>query len=321
MHNIVDEIALFWAKFDYFGRKTTTMDIYQSQNWAKLDRFFTQKSPILYFLALTTFFSVLMVVFGQPLSLLNYTSQTSGINPHIQIAATAVAGLTIIILSRILLYLYAHRRDITAMGCLLWLLVELITTIAILCLTIWQISGGGHLSLAPLAGDFTMGVLVIEALPYLITYLAYRLNEERMEVQRLQDELERLQGHEPLIAGPLNDRTINFYDKSKHLAFSTASTNILYIESADNYVNIHYLNEGREETFILHNTLKEIENRLASTTIIRCHRSYIVNIENVKLLRKEAGALLLELNGGAKTIPVTKTYAADITARLAPDRN
>lgn len=292
-----------------------------AQNLAKIERFLTARTPILHFWALTVFFTVLMVVFGQPLGLLEFTTQISGIHPQIQLATTAVAGLIVIGISRLALYHVAQRNSLSAMGCLLWILVEMIATITILCLTLWQMSGGGRLMLAPLAGDFVLGVLAVEALPYLIAYLAYSLHEEHQEVLRLQEQLESLQPKDTVIVGPLNDRTVNFYDKSKKLVFSTSCTNILYIEAADNYVNIHYLNESHEETFIIHNTLKDTERRTVDTSLIRCHRGYIVNIDNVKLLRKDGSNLILELNGSNKTIPVTKTYAAEITARLTLNNN
>ena len=297
------------------------MNIGDKRNLAEIDRFFSQRTPILHFWALTAFFTVLVVVFIQPLELLKFTTQLSGTHPQLQIAATAVAGLITIGISRFALYRFARKNSLSAMGCLLWILVELIATITVLCLTIWQVSGGGSLMLAPLAGDFVMGVLGTEAIPYLISLLAYRLHNEHLEVTRLQEQLERLQPQAPFVAGPLNDRTVNFYDKGKKLVFSTASSNILFIEAADNYVNIHYINEDHEDTFIIHNTLKDTEKDMADTSLMRCHRGYIVNIDNVKLLRKEGSVLLLELNRSSKTIPVTKTYAADITARLALNNN
>lgn len=289
-------------------------------NLAKLERFLTLKTPILHFWGLTVCFTVLMVVFGQPLGLLDFTTQLSGIHPQMQIATTAVAGLIIIGISRLALYLFAQRNSISPMGCLLWILVELIATISILCLTLWQISGGGRLELAPLAGDLVMGVLAVEALPYLIAYLAYLLHEEHLEVLRLQDQLEALRPQDT-VGGLPTERTINFYDKSKKLVFSTSCANILYIEAADNYVNIHYMNENHEETFIIHNTLKDTERHTVDTSLIRCHRGYIVNIDNVKVLRKDGTNLILELNGSSKTIPVTKTYASEITERLTLNNN
>ena len=294
------------------------MNIYQQRDLTKINRFFTHRTSVMYFLALSLFFAVLIVVFGEPTGLLAFTSQRSEIIPQLQIAIISMAGILLLSISRVLLLIYSHHNDITPMGCLIWILAELIIIIAALCLLLWQVSGGGHLSLAPLAGDILLGIITIEAIPYTISYLAFRLRDEQHEVIRLRSELEHYQLQEtntPMSAG---ERIINFYDRGNRLVFSTSGRNVLYIESADNYVNIHYLNEGNEDTFILHNTLKDMERRLIDTPMLRCHRGYMVNIENVKLLRKEGITLLLELNGSSKTIPVTKTYAASVTERLAP---
>ena len=297
------------------------MKVYQTENLAKLDHFFTQKSPILHFLVLSVFFAIIIVVFGQPTGLLNFTARISPMNPHLQIAIATAAGLLTLIISRTSLYFFAKRNNITPMGCLIWVLTELVATVAVITFTLWQISGGGHLMLAPLAGDLLMGIIAIEAMPYVITYLVFRLHEEQKEVKLLQEQLDSQKTMGTPSGENTAEHSVNFYDKGNRLVFSTALNNLLYIEAADNYVNIHYYNEGHEDTYILHNTLKEMEQRLADTPLMRCHRGYIVNINNVKLLRKEGTGLLLELTGSSKIIPVTKTYAANITERLAPANN
>ncbi len=45
---------------------------------------------------------------------------------------------------------------------------------------------------------------------------------------------------------------------------------------------------------------------------LRCHRGYMVNVENVKLMRKDHGSLVLEINHTSKIIPVSKSYASDV---------
>ena len=101
---------------------------------------------------------------------------------------------------------------------------------------------------------------------------------------------------------------INFHDRGGKLAFSTRRGNVLYIEAADNYSNIHYINEDKEDTFILHNSMKQLDSSDEYKSLLRCHRGYMVNIDNVKLLKKEKGILVLELTQGARSIPVSKTY-------------
>ena len=105
-----------------------------------------------------------------------------------------------------------------------------------------------------------------------------------------------------------HDRRRDALDRGGKLAFSTRRGNVLYIEAADNYSNIHYINEDKEDTFILHNSMKQLDSSDEYKSLLRCHRGYMVNIDNVKLLKKEKGILVLELTQGARSIPVSKTY-------------
>ena len=292
---------------------------YPSNNLAELGRFLTRSTSVLHFLVLTTFFAVLVVVFDQASGLLHCTENLSNMNGQLQVALATAAGVLLLFVSRRILLIVSKHHNISDMGYLIWLLAELIAIIAIMSLVLWIVSGGGKLALAALAADLVLYLFAIEALPYVISLLAFRLHEEHAEVERLQSHLDELRLSNETEGGFATERPVSFYDKGNKLVFSTARANVLYIEAADNYANIHYMNEGHEDTFILHNTLKELERQLANSGIVRCHRGYMVNIDNVKLLRKEGISLLIELSGGGKTIPVTKTYAASITARLAPD--
>ena len=103
---------------------------------------------------------------------------------------------------------------------------------------------------------------------------------------------------------------IPFHDEKGILRFSLKSNDLLYLESADNYVSIYYLNKGKVLHFLLRNTLKTMEELFkGNPVIIRCHRSYIINFEKAKLLRKEKDGLLLELDAPELIdIPVSKSY-------------
>jgi DNA-binding LytR/AlgR family response regulator len=52
-----------------------------------------------------------------------------------------------------------------------------------------------------------------------------------------------------------------------------------------------------------------MEESFSGTEIVRCHRSYIVNFEKVKVIRKDKDGLKLEFdNPTMADIPVSKTY-------------
>jgi DNA-binding LytR/AlgR family response regulator len=74
-------------------------------------------------------------------------------------------------------------------------------------------------------------------------------------------------------------------------------------------VNICYLNKGKVSKYLLRDTLKKIEDTFSGTEIIRCHRSFIVNFEKVRVIRKDKDGLKLEFDDPSVTdIPVSKTY-------------
>ena len=51
------------------------------------------------------------------------------------------------------------------------------------------------------------------------------------------------------------------------------------------------------------------ENMTTDRPLVRCHRSYIVNLDKVKVLRKTKDGIYLELDAmNTPDIPVSKTY-------------
>ncbi len=106
---------------------------------------------------------------------------------------------------------------------------------------------------------------------------------------------------------------IPFYDDKGVLKFSVKMQDILYLESAENYVSICYLNKGKASKYLLRETLKKAEDSFSGTELVRCHRSYIVNFDKVKVIRRDKEGLMLELDSPSVIdIPVSKTYVASV---------
>lgn len=84
---------------------------------------------------------------------------------------------------------------------------------------------------------------------------------------------------------------------------------IVFIQSADNYIEIyHYKNDVFEKT-IIRNTLIDVESQLASyKDIIRCHRTCLVNVNYIdKIIRNYSGHVL-KIKELDKKIPVSRQY-------------
>jgi len=115
-----------------------------------------------------------------------------------------------------------------------------------------------------------------------------------------------------------NKNMVSFYDEKGDFKLSAQSDQLLYLEAADNYVKIHFLNKGKISNFMLRNSLKTLDEGFLNTSMIRCHRSFIVNFDKVKILRKEKEGIYLVLDQeNIPDIPVSKTYAERVMNKFS----
>ena len=108
-------------------------------------------------------------------------------------------------------------------------------------------------------------------------------------------------------------KLVNLYDYSGTLRISAVPEDIYFVESQDNYVSIHYTTDGQMTRYLLRNTTGGIEDAFRGTVIVRCHRSFIVNIAHIKVMKHEKGRATIIMDDKAGTvIPVSRTYYPDI---------
>src|SRR5690606_24541434 len=125
-------------------------------------------------------------------------------------------------------------------------------------------------------------------LPYSISWLYLSWKEKSQLLENIEQENIQNKASKTLIAFP---------DEKGDLKISVMLENLLYIESADNYATIYYINKSSKSHYMIRNSLKWMEENLAmDTPLIRCHRSYIVNLDKVKILKKEKNGIMLELD-------------------------
>ena len=118
------------------------------------------------------------------------------------------------------------------------------------------------------------------------------------------------------VEGPL--KKITLFDNSGALKLSLNIESLYYIESDDNYIKVWYTdNKGELRQYMLRCRLKTIEESFKGSSLVRCNRKYIVNIDKVEVLRKESDAYVLDLdNEMIPPIPVTKTYTDIVLAHF-----
>lgn len=120
-------------------------------------------------------------------------------------------------------------------------------------------------------------------------------------------------------AGPQDDSSlIRFHDENKKLRLVIAPEAVLFIKSEDNYVQIHYLDQDRTKKFILRSSMKALEDRLSKHGLVRCHRSYFINPDHVKIVHRDASGLLVAdlKHGSFDPVPISRKYQDVITRML-----
>ena len=98
---------------------------------------------------------------------------------------------------------------------------------------------------------------------------------------------------------------------------SLAVNDFLYIEASDNYCTIFHLAQGKLGKTLLRSSLSRLENQISGPGILRCHRSYMVNLANVSSVTGNAQGYQLHLVGSEAVVPVARSYAKPVKAHFA----
>ncbi len=226
-------------------------------------------------------------------------------------------GMIVVAISRMVMYRYSLKptHKITIFKYIIWVFVELLmlagafTVLAIITTRQGNIELNSYdpLIIYTQALKNTVFILFI---PYLTSIMFFSYQEKTAKLKELMNENIGFKG----------SSLISFRDERGVLQLSVAKENLLYIESADNYICIWYMKNEMLKKQLLRITMKEISEQLADTNLVRCHRSYIVNLDLIKVMRREKENIFLELGvPNVKEIPISKTYGEQVLRRLMPN--
>ena len=118
----------------------------------------------------------------------------------------------------------------------------------------------------------------------------------------------RVGRHEPeTTAFPLPE-TITFTAENEKDALTVAVADLLFIESADNYSEIVFLQNEKTKKALLRGSLSRFEEQAHYPDVVRCHRSYVVNLQQVEGISGNAQGYKLQLKNYPLPIPVARRY-------------
>ena len=283
-------------------------NIYKNQ---EIPKFLLDKRYLFGSVVFILTFSILFMAVYTPFSNTAWFSLTNLLDLGKTVAFYIVA-LAIMFISKMLMNISQKRIKFTYAKYIAWIVVEIVVIALFYThFTVIYMPEEGQNALAILYKALGC-IMLIVAIPYSIItlYAAYRDKTEELEM--LQYELS-LAG-EPSVAYP---SLVNLYDYNGTLKLTINSDSLYYMESQDNYVKIHYENQGKLLSYMLRCRTKAIEENLAETSMVRCHRSYMVNVMKINHIKKGGKARYIVLtNEDIKPIPVSKSYFKNLIEKI-----
>ena len=100
-------------------------------------------------------------------------------------------------------------------------------------------------------------------------------------------------------------------------SLNISTENLFYIESSDNYSTVFYQKEtdGKLQKELLRSSLTRLESQISAPNIVRCHRSFIVNLDKVEKVTGNAQGYKLHLRTSELFVPVARKYS-EVVERL-----
>lgn len=180
---------------------------------------------------------------------------------------------------------------------MLWLLVEFfLITIAMHCVNVFFLKVPFiNLPEYLLTLKYTLGVLI---LPYFFALLMLYIEEQLQVVQQLTLKVNRATTAD----------TVTIQDENGKAVLTLPLKNILYFKSEDNYITLYYKQDNEVRKELIRTSLKKIEQELNLATLIRIHRSFMVNTQNLMSAAKTSRGYQVKMEFTTEPLPVSATY-------------
>ncbi len=118
-------------------------------------------------------------------------------------------------------------------------------------------------------------------------------------------------GAVPEVQQPLVIRSANLSDPELMITHH----DFYYARTADNYVEVYHQSAGKTIRTVVRATLKEIDTAVSQYGhCVRCHKSYIVNLEQVVRVSGNAQGYRLHFSNHDHEVPVSRSKAETLKA-------
>ncbi|MBI0398776.1 LytR/AlgR family response regulator transcription factor [Cyclobacterium marinum] len=254
-----------------------------NHNWKKL-----------VLISFCTLFSILFINLYTPFRIDQWEAD-QGLPQFFRLSGFGIIGGVVIGLSQLIIKPILFKREHKVVHFILWTMAEILI-LSLVFYGLYGSHGSNFFSEYFISLKYTfLGLLI----PYTLALCFIFIYSQQKENQKLPETLK-----------PIN-KIISLKDEYGNHRLSLKSSDILFIEAADNYSIIYYRDSDTIKKEMLRNSLKALSEQLKDFPIKRCHRSYLVNVQNVKLAKKASGKVSLHLEGSVSIVPVSRKFTPE----------
>jgi DNA-binding LytR/AlgR family response regulator len=102
---------------------------------------------------------------------------------------------------------------------------------------------------------------------------------------------------------------VNISDEKGKVVMNVPVKNIVYFKSEDNYTLLYYKQQEELKKELIRTNLKKLEQELATLNMVRIHRSYMINSQNLLSAIRTARGYKVKMDLDPQHhLPVSSTY-------------
>ena len=275
-----------------------------------IPKYLVEKYNLVNMVVLTAAFSLVFINVYSPYGSRDWINGMTDFQYFLLSSFLVLLGMCVVAISRVILYHICKKshETIPLWQYLAWIAAEIV--VMSFSFTLLEMFGfDDHRPFSQLLKISFGNTAFILLIPYGVLWLYFSWKDKDKRLQAIADY--RSAHERDTHIGP--DEMITFHDLKGEIKFSVKSADLIYIKGADNYITIHYADGQRTGMATIRATMKSVEADLKDRGIIRCHRSYLVNRQHIKLFERTKEGFMVKLDTPTPmSIPVSKNYIGDV---------
>ena len=137
--------------------------------------------------------------------------------------------------------------------------------------------------------------------------------------QSLRNQIEHILTSKEELIDP--SQLIRFSGQGAKDHISLTLSTFLYGRAQENYVELYFIEQNSINKFLIRVSLRHLVESIEHQAILRCHRSFMVNLYHVNAVKGGQNEFSLYLEFIDQAIPVSKTYKESVLNHLRTIKN